>query len=72
MEILTVRPYALDKNLEWVVGAKLRRVCWLPPGYISGVEDGYFSVGSSVVVAGCEEADFQGPGRQFKGQEQCR
>jgi WD40 repeat protein len=44
--------YRLDENLEWVVDAKSRRVCWLPPGYISGIEDGYFFVGSSIVMAG--------------------
>jgi hypothetical protein len=45
-------PYSLDDNLEWVVDAKSRRVCWLPPGYISGIEDGHFFVGSSIVMAG--------------------
>jgi WD40 repeat protein len=44
--------YALDKGLEWVVDAKSRRVCWLPPGYVSGIDDGYFFVGSSIVMAG--------------------
>jgi hypothetical protein len=51
-EILPVHPYALDDNLEWVVDAKSRRVCWLPPGYISGIEDGHFFVGSSIVMGG--------------------
>jgi WD40 repeat protein len=45
-------PYGLDENLEWVVDAGSRRVCWLPPGYISGIEDGHFFVGSSLVMAG--------------------
>ena len=35
-------PYELDDNLEWVVDAKLRRVCWLPPGYVSGAKKGLF------------------------------
>jgi len=45
-------PYALDDNLEWVVAAKSRRVCWLPQGYVSGIENGHFFVGSSIVMAG--------------------
>ena len=44
--------YELNKSLEWVVDAKSRRVCWLPPGYVSGIEDGYFFAGSSIVMAG--------------------
>ena len=51
-EILPAQPYALDESLEWVVDAKSRRVCWLPPGYISGIEDGYYFVGSSLIMAG--------------------
>jgi len=47
-----IHPYELDENLEWVVDAKLRRVCWLPPGYVSGIENGHFFVGSSIVMAG--------------------
>jgi len=50
-EILNA-PYTLDESLEWVVDAKLRRVCWLPPGYVSGIENGHFFVGSSIVMAG--------------------
>jgi hypothetical protein len=45
-------PYELDESLEWVVDGKSRKVCWLPPGYVSGVENGYFFVGSSIVMAG--------------------
>lgn len=52
-EILRRRPYyALDENLEWVVDAKSRRVCWLPPGYVTGKENEHFFVGSSIVMAG--------------------
>jgi hypothetical protein len=52
-EILRARPYyALDENLEWVVDAKSRRVCWLPPGYVTGEENGHFFFGSSIVMAG--------------------
>jgi len=51
--VLSTRPdYALDKNLEWVVDAKSRRICWLPPGYIGGIGDGYLFVGSSIVMVG--------------------
>ena len=49
--ILPAPPYGLE-NQEWVVDAELRRVCWLPPDYISGTEDGHFFVGSSIVMAG--------------------
>jgi WD40 repeat protein len=45
-------PYELDESLEWVVDGKSRKVCWLPPDYVSGVENGYFFVGSSIVTAG--------------------
>jgi len=51
-EIPTTNPYTLDENLEWVMDAKSRRVCWLPPGYVSGIGDGQFFVGSSIVMAG--------------------
>jgi len=52
-EILPVlHPYSLDENLEWVLDAESRRVCWLPPGYVTGIEDGHFFVGSSIVTAG--------------------
>ena len=44
--------YALDENLEWVVDAESRRVCWLPPGYVTGSENGHLFIGSSIVMAG--------------------
>ena len=44
--------YSLDENLEWVVDTESRRVCWLPPGYVTGIEDGHVFVGSSIVTAG--------------------
>ena len=51
-EVLPAHPYALDENMEWVVDARSRRVCWLPPGYLSGVANGHFFGGSSIVMAG--------------------
>ena len=51
-EIPTIDPYVLDENLEWVVDAKSRRVCWLPPGCVTGIENGYCFVGSSIVMVG--------------------
>ena len=51
-EMLTTNPYALDENLEWVVDTKSRRVCWLPPDYVTGIKYGHFFVGSSIVTAG--------------------
>jgi len=52
--ILPVCPYwySLDENLEWVLDTKSRRVCCLPPGYVTGIEDGHFFVDSSIVTAG--------------------
>ena len=50
--VLSTHPYGLDRNLEWVVDAKSRRVCWLPPGTVTGTEDGHFFIGSSIVMAG--------------------
>jgi WD40 repeat protein len=51
-EILRVRPYALDENLEWVVDARSRRVCWLPPGHVTGRENGHVFIGASLFTAG--------------------
>jgi len=51
-KILSAHSYKLDENLEWVVDAQSRRVCWIPPGYIGGIENGHFFVGSSIVMAG--------------------
>lgn len=50
--VLSTHPYELDENLEWVIDAKSRRVCWLPPGYVSGTENGHCFAGSSIVMAG--------------------
>jgi WD40 repeat protein len=44
--------FELNESLEWVVDAASRRVCWLPPGYISGTENGHYFVGSSIVMVG--------------------
>jgi len=52
-EILPVlHPYSLDENLEWVLDVESRRVCWLPPGYVTEIKDGHLFVGSSIVTAG--------------------
>ena len=50
--VLSTHPYELDENLEWVIDVESRRVCWLPPGYVSGIANGHFFVGSSIVMAG--------------------
>ena len=50
--VMSTHSYELDGNLEWVVDAKSRRVCWLPPGYVSGTENGHCFAGSSIVMAG--------------------
>jgi hypothetical protein len=51
-KILRVRPYALDEKLEWVVDAKSRRVCWLPPGHVTRRENGHVFIGASLFTAG--------------------
>jgi len=46
-------------------GHRIKEVFWLLSGYISGIEGGYFFVGSSTVMAGqdggCEEVDVRRP-----------
>lgn len=45
--------YTLDDDLEWVVDARsTRRVCWLPPGYVSKIEGGHFFFSSSIIMVG--------------------
>jgi len=51
-EILPAQLYSLDENLEWVLDAESRRMCWLPPGYVTEIENGHFFVGSSIFTAG--------------------
>ena len=48
----TPQLYKLDTGLEWVIDSKSRRVCWLPPGYVSGTEGGHFFTGTSIVMVG--------------------
>lgn len=52
LPVMQSHRYTLDDDLEWVVDARSRRVCWLPPGYVSRIEDGHFFVGSSIVMVG--------------------
>jgi len=51
-EIIPTCPYSLDESLEWVLDTESRRVCWLPPGYVTRIEGGHFFVDSSIVTAG--------------------
>jgi WD40 repeat protein len=45
-------PYALDANCEWVVDAKSRKVCWIPPSNIRRGDGGHFWAGLSLVMVG--------------------
>jgi len=45
-------PYTLDANCEWVIDAKSRKICWIPPGNISKDGDGHFWAGLSLVMLG--------------------
>ena len=46
------RRYDVDHALEWVVGFS-RRICWIPPWYISGsVQHGYCWTGDMLIMAG--------------------
>jgi hypothetical protein len=45
-------PYALDANCEWIVDAKSRKICWIPPGNIQRGEGGHFWAGLSLVMVG--------------------
>jgi len=47
-----LNPYSFDENLEWVVDAKSRRVCWLPLGWVTRVKGGHYFDGSLIVTAG--------------------
>ena len=45
-------PYTLDANFEWVLDAKSRKVCWIPPGNVRRGSGGHFWVGPSLVMVG--------------------
>jgi len=45
-------PYTLDENFEWVIDAKARKICWIPPGNVRRGSGSHFWVGPSLVMAG--------------------
>ena len=45
-------PYTLDENFEWVLDARSRKICWIPPGNVRRGSGGHFWVGLSLVMAG--------------------
>jgi len=45
-------PYTLDENFEWVVDAKSRKICWIPPGNVRRGSGGHFWAGLSLVMVG--------------------
>jgi len=47
-------PYTLDVNLEWVLDAGSRKICWIPPGNVRRGGGGHFWVGLSLVMVGVD------------------
>ena len=47
-----VTPYALDVNCEWVLDAKSRKICWIPPGNVRRGDDGHLWIGTALVMVG--------------------
>jgi len=45
-------PYTLDVNCEWVIDAKSRKICWIPPGNLRRGDGGHFWVGLLLVMVG--------------------
>ena len=45
------RRYDVDDSREWIVESS-KRVCWIPPGYISGFGNSYCWVGHMLIIAG--------------------
>ena len=45
-------PYTLDENYEWVLDAKSRKICWVPPGNLRRGYGAHFWAGLSLVVVG--------------------
>lgn len=52
LEPRAMPPYTLDANYEWVLDAKSRKICWIPPGDIRRGDGGHFWVGLSLVMLG--------------------
>jgi len=50
-----IPPYTLDVNYEWVLDAKSRKVCWIPPGDIRRGNGGHFWAGLSLVMLGDDD-----------------
>ena len=47
-----IPPYKLDLNCEWVIDAKSRKICWIPPGNLRRGDGGHFWAGLSLVMVG--------------------
>jgi len=45
-------PYTLDENFEWVLDARSRKICWIPPGNVRRGSGGHFWAGLSLVMVG--------------------
>ena len=43
--------YDVDDSREWVIRSS-KRVCWIPPGYISSIERSYCWAGNALVMSG--------------------
>jgi len=48
----TTPPYVLDANLEWVLDAQSRKICWIPPDNVRRGNGGHFWAGLSLVMLG--------------------
>ena len=46
------QPYTLDANCEWVLDAKSRKICWIPPGNVRRGDGGHFWIGTALVMFG--------------------
>ena len=45
------REWIVDDSREWIVESS-KRVCWIPPGYISQFGNGYLRVGNMLIMGG--------------------
>ena len=45
-------PYTLDKNCEWILDSKSRKICWISPGHMRRGNGGHFWAGLSLVMVG--------------------
>lgn len=49
-----IPPYTLDSSLEWVLDARRRKICWIPPEYVRRGSGGHFWADLSLVMLGSD------------------